>query len=188
MDAQFELVSKLQAARRQLREAIRMFFEKKDIIAIHTLATASHQVLFDLLKEHNQSQTEFVLLNPDSPFIRDEKKKEWTKTIRGAQNFFKHGASDPNKTYKFYFGATPFYIFDATLMFSLLTSEYFYESHVFKTWCYIKYPEFIENLKIKEEIESRKKTGLDPNDFEMMRLLLDKVKKRGQTFTFDNST
>jgi hypothetical protein len=39
--APFETVTKIEAAERQLRVAIRMFFERKDMIAVHTLACAA---------------------------------------------------------------------------------------------------------------------------------------------------
>ncbi len=45
-----EKVNKIEAARRQLVEAITLFFERRDPIAIHTLIGASHQILYDLAK------------------------------------------------------------------------------------------------------------------------------------------
>ena len=46
----FEMVTRLEAAERQLRVAIRMFFERKDMIAVHTLAAAALQILDDLVE------------------------------------------------------------------------------------------------------------------------------------------
>jgi hypothetical protein len=48
----FETMTKLQAAERQLRVAIRLFFERRDPIAVHTLATAAQDVLRRLAKPH----------------------------------------------------------------------------------------------------------------------------------------
>ena len=39
-----ELVTKLEAAERQLRVAIRLFFERKDMIAVHTLTAAALEI------------------------------------------------------------------------------------------------------------------------------------------------
>ncbi|MDY6950236.1 MAG: hypothetical protein SWE60_01880 [Thermodesulfobacteriota bacterium] len=44
-------VTKLAAARRQLRTAIRMFFAGEDELAIHTVASAAHRIIADLKKE-----------------------------------------------------------------------------------------------------------------------------------------
>ncbi|MDR4498810.1 MAG: hypothetical protein MRK02_12960 [Candidatus Scalindua sp.] len=74
MTALFEIVSKLDVARRQLRIAIRLFFERKDCIAIHTLAASAHDVLFPILKKNNPSAAFNVLLHPDTPYIRPEKR------------------------------------------------------------------------------------------------------------------
>ena len=41
-------VLKLVAAERQLREAIRMFFEQRDELAIHTVASAAYRILRDM--------------------------------------------------------------------------------------------------------------------------------------------
>ena len=41
-------VTKLAAARRQLLEAIRMFFAEQDELAIHTVAAAAHRIIADL--------------------------------------------------------------------------------------------------------------------------------------------
>jgi hypothetical protein len=44
-------ISKLEAGRRQLDAAIRMFFENEDVLAVHTLSRAAFRVLYDITKE-----------------------------------------------------------------------------------------------------------------------------------------
>ena len=56
-DAPFETVTKLEAAERQLRVAIRMFFECKDMIAVHALATAAQEIFSELAKKHGQKES-----------------------------------------------------------------------------------------------------------------------------------
>jgi hypothetical protein len=43
-------VSKLDAARRQLRAAIRLWFQGEDPVAIHTLISAAHEIVHTLFK------------------------------------------------------------------------------------------------------------------------------------------
>ena len=45
-------ISKLDAAKRHLETAIRLYFNYGDPIAIHTLACAAHGILSDLNEEH----------------------------------------------------------------------------------------------------------------------------------------
>ena len=45
-------ITKVEAARRQLDCAIRLFFEDEDSLPIHTLAWAAFEVLFDLYPKH----------------------------------------------------------------------------------------------------------------------------------------
>ncbi len=44
-----ETVTKLDAARRQLHTAIRLFFANEDMVSVHTLTRASHEILRTLL-------------------------------------------------------------------------------------------------------------------------------------------
>lgn len=56
-------VSKIAAASRQLDAAIRMFFEKEDDLAIHTIASASFRILRDVTEKRGKNFTAEVLRN-----------------------------------------------------------------------------------------------------------------------------
>lgn len=49
-------ITKLAAAQRQLRAAVRMFFAEEDELAIHTVASAAYRVLSDLKAERGQDE------------------------------------------------------------------------------------------------------------------------------------
>ena len=51
-----EELTKLDAARRQLDAAIRMFLASEDEVAIHTLGAAAYRVLRDLKEERGRSE------------------------------------------------------------------------------------------------------------------------------------
>ncbi len=81
-------ISKLEAARRQLETAIKLFFDNGDGLSIHTLAYASFRILFDIYPLHNT----------DGLSIRiDELIQEigWRRFACTA-NFLKHADRDPN--------------------------------------------------------------------------------------------
>lgn len=97
--APFETVTKIDAAERQLRVAIRLFFERKDMIAVHTLAAAALEVLRQLGASVGFKSIMFDL--PDDLII-PEKRKEIVEIFRQAQNFFKHAGKDPNAEMPFF--------------------------------------------------------------------------------------
>ncbi len=84
-------VSKLDAAARQLDTAIVLWFDGADIISIHTLAAASHQIIHDINKKRGGRDLIY-----DSLVIKDEYQKEWVNKLKSPMNFFKHADKDPD--------------------------------------------------------------------------------------------
>ena len=68
-------VSKLDAARRQLETAIRLFFYDGDFVSTHTLAAAAFNVLNDLSRraDGDRKSMRDQLLD----YIPDQKNKNW---------------------------------------------------------------------------------------------------------------
>ena len=83
-------VTKIEAARRQLKTAIEFWFYDGDAISIHTLAAASHQIVHDLNEKNGGPNLMF-----DTGYIKDEYRKEYINNIKHASNFMKH-ADRPN--------------------------------------------------------------------------------------------
>jgi len=99
-------VTKIEAARRQLNEAIRLWFFDGDPIAIHSLACSAHQIVHDI----NQRQGWRDLLY-DSLIIKDEYRKEWAKKLKTPFNFLKHADNDPTGVLEFKTEMTELFIF-----------------------------------------------------------------------------
>jgi len=93
----FPMVSKIEAAHRQLSAAIEMFFADGDAVAVHTLTCAALEIyekhcrraglacMFDLVKAGNPSLAE----------------KELRNAVNLAKNFFKHDGSDLDERIEF---------------------------------------------------------------------------------------
>jgi len=64
-------VTKLAAAGRQLRAALRMYFAEEDDLAIHTIAAASYRLLADLKAERGMNEAANVYLTSIFYVIRD---------------------------------------------------------------------------------------------------------------------
>lgn len=85
-----QVISKFDAAKRQLDCALELFFAEKDAIPIHTLACAAHQIIYDINKNKNGPELLF-----DHKDTSDSKIKVTKKTLHSHYNFFKHADNDP---------------------------------------------------------------------------------------------
>lgn len=86
-------IEKLEAAERQLREAIYLFFEKRDAVAIHTLTCAALGIVHDHYDGLGAGKAQ-MFSHPKTPFIREEFRKKIIADFREPQNFFKHADQD----------------------------------------------------------------------------------------------
>jgi len=84
-------IGKIDEAKRQLCEAIRMFFGERDPVAIHTLVAAAHQVFFDIARRQD-------VVSIVKPVDKSSPSGEaaHNKRINFAINFMKHADKDPD--------------------------------------------------------------------------------------------
>lgn len=80
-----EWIDKVEIVNRQIIEAIRLFFNERDSVAIHTLIASAHQILFDVGKQKN---IQSALKNTAS--LRKSEVQEFIRKINYPYNFFKH--------------------------------------------------------------------------------------------------
>jgi hypothetical protein len=92
-------VTKLDAAQRQLRTAIRLWFGDGDPVSIHTLLSAAHEIIHRLYRNKGLRNLIF-----DSDLIADEFRGDWARKFKEAPNFFKHASQDSDDTLIFYSG------------------------------------------------------------------------------------
>jgi hypothetical protein len=83
-------VTKLEAARGQLRTAIKLWFEGGDPVAIHSLASAAHEIIHALYRQKGLKGLVF-----DTPYIRPDMQQRWASSLKKPFNFFKHGRHEP---------------------------------------------------------------------------------------------
>ena len=115
-------ISKLDAARRQLEVAIRLYFSNSDPISIHTLSAASYNILRDINK--NLGKDPIMLKERFFDNVKPEHRKEAQNLINEAENFFKHADKDPEKTLYFTPTQTDFMLYEACSTYKNLTNEY----------------------------------------------------------------
>jgi hypothetical protein len=132
------LVTKLDAVRRQLNTAIRLWFEDADPVSIHTLASAAHDILHQLFKKRGLTGLLF-----DADIVVPEYRREWIEAITKHYNFFKHGRKDADKTIELRPGVNEFLlIFQIRALRQMGETLTFFEQ-AFMQWYFINRPEFL---------------------------------------------
>jgi hypothetical protein len=84
-------LTKLDAACRQLRTAIHLWFTGGDPVSTHALAFAAHELIHRLYKLKGLDNLLF-----DTYAIKDEYRGEWAKTLKKEAAFLKHADTDPH--------------------------------------------------------------------------------------------
>jgi hypothetical protein len=146
-----ERVTKLDAARRQLRTAIRMFFEGRDTVSIRTLAAAVEGLLAGLLKQRGE-------LHPfrDSDIIRPERKAEFLQILNHDRNFLKHADKDPDEVLEFRPETVEHFLLECTVLYEKCTGRVLREGWVFFIWFGLHKPGIVKEGPLKAAIESVK--------------------------------
>ena len=139
-------ISKLDAARRQLETAIRLYFSEADPISIHTLTAAAYNVIHDV----NESRGGKPMFVKRTDIIKPEHVKEFRAKINEAENFFKHGDRDADGTLRFKPAVTEYLMFDACLRYCNLTAEIIPLFSVLVKWFELSHPNLF-NLTAEEE-------------------------------------
>jgi hypothetical protein len=138
-------IDKVEVVRRQLGEAIRMFFERRDEIAIHTLASAASQVITDVAVKRG-----FPGFLRNLELIRPEARRMWREALKKAENFFKHADHDHDATLEFNPVQTEYTLFEAAQVLHQVTSKPTPESSAFFIWFLLKYPDVFLDSPQKE--------------------------------------
>src|SRR6266852_8979311 len=143
-----EQITKLDAAARQLRTAIRLFLEDGDAVAIHTLASAAQEVLRGLLKPRGGGS-----FYKDSDWVRPEQAGEFRHIMNEAQNFFKHADKDPDGTLRFRPAFPAFVLFDCVHMYHAYAGHHLREGIAFAVWFFSSYPDVLRPGPLRETLE-----------------------------------
>jgi hypothetical protein len=145
-------ISKLDAAKRELEHAIKLFFNRGDIVVIHLAASSAQKILWDLGKINGIKSFRDEL----KKYIKPEKLDLVTKTLNKANNFFKHADKDPNGLLPFNPASSEYVIWDAVNLYQGLTSELPGLMVSFRLWFYIKHQDIVLDEKFKEAVSMHK--------------------------------
>jgi hypothetical protein len=149
LDAKMEKVlqiSKLDAARRQLETAIQLYFSNSEPVSIHTLTAAAYIIIRDINKTRGGSP--MIIKDLSFEYIKPEAEKIWAKKMNEAENHFKHGCKDHDKTLDFRPELTEYYILDAIRHYFTLTNEFSPIFQTFHSWFIVSKPDM---FKLQDE-------------------------------------
>ena len=143
-------IDKIEVVKRQVKEAIRLFFAERDLVVIHTIIASAHQILFDIGKKRG---IESIVKNTSS--LNNKEIQKFLKTVNYPYNFFKHADKDPDK--KINVGPlerfTSDFIMDAVVMLQRLSNDIPFEAKIFWFWFVSKYPQEFEDCPDYGEIK-----------------------------------
>jgi hypothetical protein len=145
------IISKLDAAKRQLETTISLFFQEADPVSVHSLARASHEILEAVCKKQGHNS---ILEEGFEKWIKKDKVKEVKDKLNETKNFFKHGASDGDKSIEFNPDLSGYYIWDACRLYRLLTSEFTKGMYIFNTWFTMIHPDTLLSPEQQQSIKS----------------------------------
>lgn len=149
MNPSSQIVSKIDVVTRQIRTAILLFFEQRDIIVIHTTIASAHQILFDLGKLAGVTS---VVKNTAA--LRDEEVQSFLHDVNYPYNFFKHADRDPDKNVDLgpMERLTADFIMDAVLMLQRLVGAIPTEAQIYWAWFVSYHHQEFDNLPADGEI------------------------------------
>ena len=138
-----EVVGKIDVASRQIAESVRLFFDRRDPIVIHTVIAAAHQILFDLSSKSGVDSSIKKIGGLGKADVR-----EFLNSINYPYNFFKHADRDsdsainigPLERY------TQDFVMDAVVMLQRISKVIPFEAKVFWCWFVSYYPDEFSNL------------------------------------------
>jgi hypothetical protein len=136
------VISKMDAARRQLETAIRLYFNAGDPVSIHTLGVAAHTLLTGLT-----SGIDVPLELEDFPMTGGLKAR-FQAVIAGSRDVVGNSPGDADHLFDFDPALAPFFIFDAISNYQALDGDIGTPFSAFRGWFCAQY---MDEFRFMEE-------------------------------------
>jgi hypothetical protein len=131
-------VSKLEAARRQLDCAIRLYFDNDDLLAVHALSRAAFRVLFDLQSPGDNHKE---LIERTIQYLGWGHFNELTNFLKHADRDSGDEKDEPNE------GSTQIGIGFAAMLYRHLTKTLTVEMKAFHIWMKVSNPDHFTDVR-----------------------------------------
>lgn len=165
-----EQVSKLDSARRHLDEAIKLFFEERDPLVVHTLAAAAQGTLKDIARATGAKHLSIL---HDHPAISAADRKRWIDMINKPRNFFKHADKDHAAFLDFDEQLNIETLLDAVLLYWTIGGAFLSSANVFMGWFTTRHPEMRTAVSNDQIGDYAVRNGISPDDKARFRELIE---------------
>lgn len=161
-----KLHSKQDVAKSQLEEAIRLFFEGRDPISVHTLIGAAHQIMRDVAYRRKIQYQCIIEMLPEKEKIKD---KGWYTAVFTPRNFFKHADMDDSVILGFDPSENELWLLDACSLFGQIFQIQSKAVDAFWSWYQLKYPAARDFLSVTRLVKLADLMNISADDFEYFR-------------------
>ena len=134
-------ISKLEAVRRQVETAIRIYFVNGDPVSIHTLVAASHQILVDLDEHGPKTGTFWDFIETQ---VKPEHIGEVKKLFAEAENFFKHADRGPDEILEFPLAEPEWFLWECVAKYPELAGEIPLLMLAYRMWFVIHHSDILK--------------------------------------------
>ncbi len=153
-----EILTKLEAAKRQLDTAIYLYFNNLDSVSTYALTAAAIDVLKDIAKSKNIQ----TALEEFKNVIKPEYHDYFLDLINKPKLFFKHADQDPEGKLKFYPRSSEALMFIAIIAYVQISGNSTQDMEVYCIWDITRNPDLIkspdpENDPFKEILKKANK-------------------------------
>lgn len=167
-------ISKLDAAKRELEHAIRLFFLSGDPVVIHLVIYSSQQILRDLSR--SKGLTPFI--DEMMRSVKPEHQKSIKNKFASAYNFFHHADKDPDGIKEFNPEVNEYALWECVDLYFSFTKEITGIMKAFRFWFYLKNNDILTEQKDKKTYqEVANKVDLN-NKAEFLKLAEDLENRR----------
>jgi hypothetical protein len=141
-----EEITKIEAAGRQINQALRLFFDGGDTVSLHTLASAAAQLIADLGRPYGLGVTR------NKAVIKPDRWREFRQAITEYEVFFKHADQDPdpNAVLKFHPEMSELTLVEAIEVLRQLTGKLSHEAFWFCIWIFSTKPSLFLDSPLKQ--------------------------------------
>ncbi|WP_322046052.1 hypothetical protein [Paraburkholderia sp. J67] len=150
------VISKVDAAERQLKTAIWLWFHDFDPVPIHGLAAAAFKVLWKLHEKHKTGHK--MIRDEVIARVKANYRQDFIEMLNETENFIKHADRDPFGFHTFNPEMTVMLLLDGVRALAAFNGNFPVECRVFQTWILINRPNLID-LKSSPEWDAAVKAA-----------------------------
>jgi hypothetical protein len=176
----FMVVSKIDAAKRQLETVIRLYFSDGDPVPIHTLTAAAYNILRDVTVQRGADS--MLIKGKLLEYVRPEYKNTIIAKTNEAENFFKHANRDHGATLDFNPETSELMIIDACSQYKKLTGEEPRLFVIYRIWFTVNNPDvFIFSDEFKKAMGTNAASIVQMGRVEFFKMAVQEATKQEGT-------